>query len=201
MSAMHESAVTALSLSFFDAINRLKVHIPSIWDYLTPHTGGRIPYKDRSGHHIPDFSIRANRDDVFRVEVAVSQTFPNVRQKIVAMLKDESLLGVLLVNIKEKPQWSNPGRKPTTDDLVSKDNWFASMEQHGSFGCVKQNGIDWVKDIEVHVLLFEKGWAGQSDPEKVRFVLISMSIADFFIHISSRYQNKARLVSQILMRV
>jgi hypothetical protein len=166
---MHESAVTALSKTFFYAIDRLVVNTPMIWDHLDTSTGREIAYVDGEGWHVPDLSIRANRNDVFRVEVAFSQSLSNVHRKIADMLKDECLIGVLLVKIKETPKWSSPVRKPTSEDRMSKTDWFASMEQGRPFGCISSNGINWVNDIDVQVVLFERGWeAGHREPDTVR---------------------------------
>jgi hypothetical protein len=84
------------------------------------------------------------------------------------MLQDESLLGVLLVRIEETPKWTSPTRKSATEDWVSKD-WFTSLEpQNRTFSGVKHNGVTWVNDVEVHVLLFERGWeAGDPDSDMV----------------------------------
>jgi hypothetical protein len=61
--------------------------------------------------HIADLSIHANHDDIFRVEVAFSQTLAKVQQKIGHMLQDESLLGVLLVRIEETPKMDKSHQK------------------------------------------------------------------------------------------
>jgi hypothetical protein len=100
---MHESAITAFSKTFFNAIDRLVVNTPTIWDNLDTSTGREISYADGEGWHIPDLSIRANRNDVFRIEVAFSQSLPDVRRKIVDMLKDECLLGVSLIVTRRTP--------------------------------------------------------------------------------------------------
>jgi hypothetical protein len=125
--AMHESAVTSLSFTIFNSINQIIPDVPNLLDYLTIGTGLKTPYVDLQGSHITDLSIRVNHD-IFRVEVAFSQTLADARKKIGRMLQDESLLGVLLVKIEEKPKWKIPIRKPTAQDWVSKKDWFKSME-------------------------------------------------------------------------
>jgi hypothetical protein len=43
------------------------------------------------------------------------------------------------------------------------------MDKKWPFGCISSNGIDWVNDIEVQVVLFERGWeAGHCEPDTVR---------------------------------
>jgi hypothetical protein len=165
---MHESAATTISEAFTASVKDLVSHAPSLSRCIKVRTNGDVPYAGGGGLYVPDLSIRVLRENVFHVEVAFSQSYADVRSKIANILQNQSILGVLLVKIKEMPKWSMPGRNPGRDDRMLEDDWFAELKWDGNFGALSNQGIIWMNVIKVEVSLFEKGWdASGSDPVMV----------------------------------
>ena len=148
--------------------------MPDIRDYLFVRSNQDTPYADGRGFYVPDLLIRANRRNMFQVEVAFTQTYSNVCSKIARVLQNESILGVLLVKIKEEEDWPGPGRKPSKEDKMTLDDWYASVQRVWNFGAISNKDIVWMNGIEVFVALFEQGWNESiNDPPMVRCPFIS----------------------------
>ena len=184
---MHESAITALVYMITKSMDQVSANI-SILKFLKIATGGLIQYADAEAEHVADLSICAKSRSVFRVEVALSQTLDKARQKVGRMLKDERLLGVLVVNIEEAPKWSKPKRKAMAEDWVPENvdehDWRASTEPRDRvFSAIRHNGVTLMNNVEVQVLLFERG---NPNPETVRFILLT-SISSAYIFYSNKF--------------
>jgi hypothetical protein len=167
---MHESVVTATYNSFHNSVRQLSIHVPSALDHLSLSTGRDIPYASGGGSFGADCSIHANRLPVFHVEVAFTQSFMDVRSKIANILQDDTILGVLLFMIKEKPKYLKPERHPTANDWAPPRQWFTLLNWEPSFSGISLGGIVWVHTIELGVSLFEKGWnINNNDPHMVGY--------------------------------
>jgi len=171
---LHESAINVIHDAFVISINGLTPNVPDIRDYLFVRSNQDTPYADGRGFYVPDLLIRANRRNMFQVEVAFTQTYSNVCSKIARVLQNESILSVLLVQIKDEEDWPGPGRKPSKEDKMTLDDWYASVQRVGNFGAISNKDIVWMNGIKVFVALFEQGWNESiNDPPMVRCPFIS----------------------------
>jgi len=165
---MHEAAVSAIHAPFVVAMHNLSLTAPAIMNSLTLRSNQDIKLPTGQGFYIPDLAFRAKRNNMFQLEVAFTQSFEEIRLKIACRLQDNNLLGILVIDISEKKKFSSPKTRPTEEDSIAQDHWFAGVEREGSFGAIKFKDQVWLNRIEVDVYLFEQGWnTSFDDPRKV----------------------------------
>ena len=154
---MHEATISMICADFHVANWELVSRVPMLSHCIKVKTAELVPYAAERGFYVPDVSIRSARKHAFLVEVAHTQSYSAVRDKIAKQLQDPFVLGVLLVKIKETLAWSSPDRVANDDDKVAQDDWLATLQQSRDFGAVSNLGMNWMNGIRVEVLLFENG--------------------------------------------
>jgi hypothetical protein len=106
-----------------------------------------------------------------------------VCDKVVWILKgaetQRTVLGVLVINIEECPQWTSPSRASVLDNFIQKDRWEqaagVSRERY-PFGSINIGGNAWVGHVKVDICLFQTPWGtNDRDPPQVRFRSLIMN--------------------------
>jgi hypothetical protein len=130
--------------------------------------------RGRGSRFTSDGSIEVNGDAALHVEVAFSQTLRDVLRKAARLLKIESVLAVLVVDIQEDKQFKAPTSPPSRRDFVSRQQWLDRIRPYIAEHPFDRITVDehvWMGKIEVNMHLLMKGVDGSQAgaPEQVRF--------------------------------
>jgi hypothetical protein len=170
-SSMHEDAIEALQKIFSHARFKMEEDEPAMEDRLKIQCTKQERYEGEAhGSFISDLAIAVKHVTMLHVEVAFTQSWAQLTEKVERILDDQSLLGVLALMINEKPQWrqtqglpSHPVKPATVDDFI-----LISSKSASPFGRVEFDGVVWMHEFTVELCFFEKGWKRcNGDPHKV----------------------------------
>jgi phosphatidylserine/phosphatidylglycerophosphate/cardiolipin synthase-like enzyme len=157
------------------AMISLEEHHSTIATRWKLHHNKETWYEDQKsgGLFIADVTFDVEGESVFHVEVSFSQTWNALSAKVKRILKLDNTLGVLAVNIIERPVWERRSEVSVPSDYIDKTHiWLpavmASQESH-SFGSLNVNGFTWANGVTVDVYYFSKGWENRDDSALVRY--------------------------------
>jgi hypothetical protein len=174
-SAIHESGVEAIAHEITKCrtlVEAQERRVASRWA-LYSCRGCWYEGGPQEGKFIADSTLNVNDEPVLFVEVAFTQTWPNLRSKVGRILNEASILGVLVMHIIEMPKWSSPARRSVADDFIDRQHWVSQVRTSQAarpFGRIMVNNIFWVENIAVNIYFFKKSWKdGDDDPPKVSF--------------------------------
>lgn len=174
-SMIHEEIVSSIMHDFSNATYRQEEQEPRFLNSWTVHATKSFWYDEndrRKGEFISDVAVTVDGMPVFLVEVAFTQKWDNVREKVGRLLKLESVLGVLVVNVDEQSKWASPVTEANAStDYIARRDWntnaMATLAEN-PFGRIVVNGHTWVHDLSITLSFFDQTWAiGDEDPPKV----------------------------------
>jgi hypothetical protein len=181
-SDVHEAAVESIMHSFTTArVLTEQMQKPrNTWAF---HTGKNTWYADKAneGMFTADGTITVSGEPVLLLEVACSQPWKEVHDKVVWILNREeawrTLLGVLVIKIEESPRWTSPSKASVSDNYIKKDRWDEAARQsqrQNPFGGINIAGNAWVGQVQVDICLFQQPWNNRY-PARVSFRSLIMN--------------------------
>ena len=110
--------------------------------------------------------VRCKEILLLQTEVAFSQSWEELVDKVKLILQDPGIWGVFALKVGEASKWGSPRRSATLHDFISIcdwDAWASSMQQEMPFSTISVQGIEWTKDITVSLRFFPSSWAREDD--------------------------------------
>ena len=122
----------------------------------------------------PDYIIYAPfNEPLLVIEVAYSQMYVKLMEKVAAWMAFPSVVGVIAVNIEENPSFKSPGFPDNLPPKLVKEDWLTKISDCPKFGPLEVNGQTWIGlhhlNIEVH----------QRGKPKVEVTIVSNLRSDF----------------------
>jgi hypothetical protein len=158
-SVLHEMALEAITEPFAAAKYKLMCDTGlSNWAILR---GRENKYQDmpKAGAFIADASFDMGGKSMFHIEIAFSQTWDNLHAKIKRILKNETILAVLAMNICESGTFRSPTRRPKPNDFIHEGNWFKdaiASQNRDPFRRIVVDGHTWMWDITIDMRLCKR---------------------------------------------
>jgi hypothetical protein len=186
-SELHEAGIQCIISPFVEATRDLDAGDDRLLNSWIFSSTKEYQYGDlaEEGVFIPDSSLDINDQPVLLVEVGFSQRWEDLLSKAKRELNSsESVLGVVVMNITERPQWRKPERRSEPDDFVGDQQKWAEIvrecQKEKPFGPITIRGHSWMHTIQVDICLLRKPrQAGDDDPPQVCSIyLITMLVSN-----------------------
>jgi hypothetical protein len=162
-STLHEAAVYSLTSIFQRASHELDANNYRLWKRWSILGGKENPYGDLAskGVFTADAAFEIKNLSVLLFEVGFSQGWEDLFSKANRLLNSsESVLGVIVMNIKEDPRWTKPNRRSKPDDFIGdQEKWDGIIEEcqkEKPFGPIIVGGHVWMQKIKVDLCLLTK---------------------------------------------
>jgi hypothetical protein len=115
-----------------------------------------------------DFTIYGPLNEPYLViEVAYSQTSANVKEKVNMWLANPSIVGVILVEINENPNFKAPDYPNEILPKLTRLEWSQEIAACPKFGPLEVRGLKWAGAHQVTVTVYCQGEIVTAEVEQI----------------------------------
>jgi hypothetical protein len=123
------------------------------------------PYEDSNkGEFIADLTLSAANVTLLLVEIAFTQAWDEIQEKVTRMLALDKIVGVIVIHVREKTKYGAPTRSNRNVSREIIDDYLIWCEKVGevkaedgnAFSKISIYGWDWIGDVECMVEVIPK---------------------------------------------